>query len=429
MNMRTPIASPVLLSAACFFAAGCYDQPLVPGDEQNDRVVITNDELILDQRVDYTEDDVPIDPLALASATSGPALADGPMLAPSSITLTLLAEAEPPTVDGESVQATSVWLTDEGKAVVAYGFAGGPALGALDYFIQLTKKRPKLMSTATFADADINAVSMDGTWAYAAVLSSDVSLPSSALVERLQFQGNKFTLDGNLQSPLSSFAATSTLVTSSAVYATSGDAGGVYALDPSDLSIVGEYALDDARWVAWDEDGGRIAVAQGTPGRLSVFEEGAFPGGSMTLLNTFDVPGVNVAESKSTVEVHGGKAFVAAGPEGVQIVCLDDGQIVGSVPRPDPASLGLDPAVVVTNAVTVQGDLMFISNGEAGVYAAAGAQSFATSACDAPQQIQVLGKLRFDALQSVNHVVYRNGYLYVAAGTGGIKIVEVEVDP
>lgn len=427
--MRIHIASPLLPFAACLVVAGCYDQPLVPGDEQDDRVIITNDEFILDQRVDYPESDVPIEPLALAAAASAPALADGPMLAPSAITLTLLAEADPPTVGGESVQATSVWLTDEGKAVVAYAYAGAPTLGALDYFIQLTKKRPKLMSTAVFSDTEVNAVSMDGNWAYAAVLTSDISLPSSAVVERLRFQGNKFTLDGNLQSPLSSFAATSTLVAGSAIYATSGDAGAVFALDPSDLSILGEHALDDARWVAWDEDGGRIVVAQGTPGRVSVFEEGAFAGGSMTLLNTFDVPGVNVAESKATVEVHGGKAFVAAGPEGVQVVCLDNGQIVGSVPRPDPASLGLDPSVVVTNAVTVQGDLMFISNGEAGVYAAAGAQSFASSACDAPQQIQVLGKLRFDALQSANHVVYRNGYLYVAAGTGGIKIVEVEVDP
>jgi hypothetical protein len=115
----------------------------------------------------------------------------------------------------------------------------------------------------------------------------------------------------------------------------------------------------------------------------------------MTLLNTFPVPGVDVAESKSTVQVLGGKAFVAAGPAGVQVVCLTNGQVVGSVPRPDPAALGLDPSVVVTNAVTVQGDLMFISNGEAGVYAAAGAESFATSSCTAPQSISVLGRLRF----------------------------------
>jgi hypothetical protein len=202
----------------------------------------------------------------------------------------------------------------------------------------------------------------------------------------------------------------------------------VYAFDAATLALVGQYALDDARWVAWDEANARVVVLQGTPGRLAVFEAGSFPGGSMTLLNTFPVPGVDVAESKSTVQVLGGKAFVAAGPAGVQVVCLTNGQVVGSVPRPDPAALGLDPSVVVTNAVTVQGDLMFISNGEAGVYAAAGAESFATSSCTAPQSISVLGRLRFSNLQSANHVVYRNDLLFVAAGRGGLKVVEVDLN-
>ena len=71
---------------------------------------------------------------------------------------------------------------------------------------------------------------------------------------------------------------------------------------------------------------------------------------------------------------------------------------------------------------------MFISNGEAGVYAAVGAESFETSACDAPQQITVLGQLQFNALQSVNHVVYVNDRLYIAAGLGGIKVVDVVVN-
>ncbi|NNF12705.1 MAG: hypothetical protein HKN72_05760 [Gemmatimonadetes bacterium] len=415
-----------LSSLAIVALTGCYEQVLVPDDESDGRIEITNDEFELDQRVSYPESDVPINAPPAAEA-NGPAAA-GPARAPASISLTLLAEAVPPIVAGQPVQATSVWLNSESKAVVSYNLRGSAALGALDYFIQLTKKTPKLLSTAVFLDTDINAVSMDGTFAYAAQASSDVALASPAVLERLRFLGNKFTLDGNLQAQLPSFAATSTVSTGSIIYATSGNAGSVVALDANDLSVLGEYALEDARWVAWDQAGGRIVVAQGTPGRLSVFEEGVFPGGSMNLIATHSFPGADVAESKSTVEIHGGKAFVAAGPEGVQIVCLDNGQIVGSVPRPDPASVGLDPSVVVTNSVTVQDDLMFISNGEAGVYAAAAEDSFETSACDDPQDVTVLGSLQFGLLQSVNHVVYRNEYLYVAAGLGGIKIVEVELN-
>ena len=411
--------------------AGCYDQAFVPGDESNERIEIINDEFVLDQRVGYPDQDVPIDATVLPAAyASGPqrAAGSGPARAPSSITLTLRAEAASPVVSGQTVQATSVWMTSDTKAAVSYNLSGALSYGALDYFIQLDKTTPKLKSTAMFTDAEVNAIYIDGTWAYASMISSDVALASPAILERLQFQGNKFTLDGTLRVPLSSFAGTSAISTGSVVYATSGNAGSVYALQAGDLSVLAEYALEDARWVAWDEAGGRIVVAQGTPGRLSVFEEGNFAGGTLNLLNTFTFPGADVAESKSTVEIHGGKAFVAAGPDGVQVVCLDNGQIVGSVPRPDPAALGLDPSVVVTNAVTVQDDLMFISNGEAGVYAAASPQSFDTSACTASQQIDVLGQLRFASLQSANHVVYRNDYLYVAAGIGGIKIVEVELN-
>ena len=106
-------------------------------------------------------------------------------------------------------------------------------------------------------------------------------------------------------------------------------------------------------------------------------------------------------------------------------MCLDDGSLVGSVPIPDPASLGLDPSVVVTNAVTVDGDLMFISNGEAGVYVAQADAAFDSTACNAQQQITMLGQLQFDDLQSANHVAYKNDLLFVAAGLGGVKIVEV----
>ena len=53
------------------------------------------------------------------------------------------------------------------------------------------------------------------------------------------------------------------------------------------------------------------------------------------------------------------------------------------------------------------------------------AQADATGS-DEPQNITLLGKLRFDDLESVNHVEYKGGMLFVAAGLGGLKIVKVE---
>ncbi len=403
-------------------AAGCYDQILAPDVESDGRLTVTNDDATLAGRVSYPDEPVPI--VGTGATPSGPLGA--PLQAPSSLTLTLVGEVLPPTVDGDVVQATSVWMTEDDRAIVSYNLRGSTQVGALDYFTKLLFKRPQLRSSVTFNDADVNAVFTDGDWAYAATATSDTSFAEPAVLERIRLQSEKFRVGfGNDRVPLASFAATSAMSTGKEIYATSGDGGGVFAFDDSDMSLLGQYPLDDARWVAWDKDNGRVVVVQGTPGRVAVFEEGSFPGGSMTLLNTFSFPGADVAESKSTVEVAGGKAFIAAGPEGVQVMCLDDGQIVGSVPIPDPASLGLDPSVVVTNAVTVQGNLMFISDGEAGVYAASSSESFESSSCDTPLSISVLGRLQFDNLQSVNHVAYRNGNLFIAAGLGGIKVVDV----
>ena len=51
---------------------------------------------------------------------------------------------------------------------------------------------------------------------------------------------------------------------------------------------------------------------------------------------------------------------------------------------------------------------------------------FGATDCNAPQQITMLGHLRFDDLKSANHVAFKNDYLFVAAGLGGVKIVEVD---
>ena len=142
---------------------------------------------------------------------------------------------------------------------------------------------------------------------------------------------------------------------------------------------------------------------------------------------TYPFTGANVPESKSTVEVVGGKAFIAAGTGGVQILSVNTGAVVGTVPLPDPASLGLDPSVVVTNAVAVDDDLLFISNGEAGVYVAQGSKHFDQTGSEEQQQITLLGRLRLDDLQSVNHVAYKKKYLIIASGLGGLKTIEIKL--
>lgn len=426
LDMNTGCRLSIIL-ATCFLFSACNENADIPAlpDEANDRISITNNLTTLGARVTYADEAVVIDSSsALPSKLQLPSAA---RIANNSFSLRLVAQILPPTVDGEVVQATSVSLRNTAEGLVSYNMRGAPRLGAVDFIKKFNSNFPRLTSSLAFNDSDINSVATDGSFVYTAVATNAVDFPSPAVLERIKISGNSLTLQDNGRVPLSSFASTSVMPAEKVLYATSGNVGNVFAFDSKNFNQLGEFPLHDARWVAWDKDGGRIVVAQGTPGMLSIFEDDVFPGGSMNLINTFPFPGANVAESKSTVDIAGGKAFIAAGPDGVQIMCLDSGQIIGSVPIPDPAALGLDPSVVVTNAVSVDEKLMFISNGEAGVYVARSSESFNDDKCNT-QRITVLGKLRFDDLQSANHVAYKSGYLYVAAGLGGVKVIRVNVE-
>jgi outer membrane protein assembly factor BamB len=399
--------------------AGCADST-APPDQSNDRVAIVNDVATLAARMTYYDDDVPIIGSGVgypALATSGPSLSVQSPAGVAAFRLTLRAQVAPPSIDGQVLQATSVAIVGD-LAVVSYNMRGEQYLGAIDVFDISNKNKPVLRSEALFHNTDVNAVSTYGGLVVAAEATGDAGFASPAVVEVMQLAGNYLVLDGAWRLPLTSYAATSAVVSGNTAYATSGDGGALFAFDPSPSSSATSITLHDARWVA--VDGGKVVVVQGTPGKIAVFNET-----TLAPVGTFPFTGADIPESKSTVDFVGGKAFIAAGSGGVQVLSASTGKVVGSVPRPDPAALGLDPSVVVTNAAAADDDLLFISNGEAGVYVAQGSKAFKDTGSETTQQITMLGKLQFGSLQSVNHVAYRNKNLIIAAGLGGLKIVQV----
>jgi len=106
----------------------------------------------------------------------------------------------------------------------------------------------------------------------------------------------------------------------------------------------------------------------------------------------------------------------------VQVLSASTGLVVGSVPRPNPDSLGLSPSVVVTNSASVDADLLFISTAKRVSTSPRGAGLFGDGS-ETQQTITMLGKLRFANLQSANHVAYSadKKYLIIAAGLGALR--------
>jgi len=407
-----------LLDLSCSDASG-------PGNQANDRIAITNDAGVLASRVTYLSDSIAIDsvgvgyPSALRlSATVHPSAA----ASQASSNMILKAEVTPPSIGGQTLQATSVAIVGN-LAVVSYNMAGTSYLGGVDVIDISNRNKPTLTSQALFTNTDVSAVTTSGSNVYLAEATGDTGFSSPAVFEVVHLSGNQLVLTGNARVALSSFAATS-VASGTRLYATSGDAGSLFMLDPASFAVTNSIPLHDARWVA--VGGGQVAVVQGTPGTLSVYTES-----TMSVVGSWPFGGADIAESKSHLQLVGGKAFIAAGDSGVQVLNASTGSKLGAVPRPNPDSLGLSPAVVVTNSITVDQDLLFISNGEAGVYLAQGSQAFSATGAGTLPTITMRGKLRFGNLQSVNHVAYsaggpgNPGVLIVAAGLGGLKIVQV----
>jgi hypothetical protein len=413
-----------LIGALALLHVSCSDF-VGPGNQANDRISILNDPAALASAVTYYSTPVIVDsvgvgypspPAPSASASVMPGAAN-----PAAFSLTLVAEVAPPVIGGQTLQATSVSIVGQ-MAVVSYNMRGNPYTGAIDVFDLSNNNVPSLKSRALFQNTDVSSVFASGTNVYVAEATGDAGFASPAVFEVMQLVGYNLVLAGNRRMALSSFAGTSATASGTKAYATSGDAGSLFVIDPLLFTVTSSISLHDARWV--DVAGGKIAVVQGTPGKLAVYNEA-----NLAPIGTWSFSGAAIAESKSTVQLVGGKAFIGAGTAGVQVLSASTGLLVGSVPRPNPATLTppLPDSVVVTNAASIDADLLFISNGEAGVYVARGSQAFSATGSETQQTITMLGKLRFANLQSVNHVAYssQDGYLIIAAGLGGLKMVKV----
>ena len=403
----------VFTSALAIALLGCSKNNPVSPDENPDqsdgRISIYNDETYLNTDLTTSDDTVGID--STSDLSKGLAKTEKTQ----KFSMKLIATVSPPTVNKQKVQATSVSLNGS-YAYISYNMAGDQYLGAVDV-VSVNGKSTKIVSRATFTDTDVSAVFYYNNNVYMAEATSNTAYDPPAIAELISISGGKLNLSRNFRSQLSSFAATSIAAGNGVIYATTGNTGGLYTLTPDSLKILSYVQLADARWV--DFNASNAIVAQGTPGRISVFNVG-----SMTApISTFNFHGADIAESKSTVRLIGGKALIAAGDSGVQLINLSSGKIVGSIP---PTIVkGLDPSVTVTNAVDGAGQYVYISNGEAGVYVAQASQNLETPSGDTNIKLTVLGKLKFSKLQSVNHVAFNGSTLVVASGTGGVRIVTV----
>ncbi len=381
--------------------SACTEPPEV------NRIVVENDPSTLSSRLTIVDEPVALD-------TS---LQDGNLAKPAinPVSLTLLAEVDPPTVNGEPLQATDIYIKSN-KAYVSYSMIGEPYLGAVDIFNVRDEEDPELISSMIFTDSDVNGLTYKSNYLYLAMATSRSGFDSPAVVEKVRLRHDQLT-DETETFDVPSWAATDVEVSGNHLFVTSGaDGGHVTVIKLSNDEVEFSYPVEDARGI--DTDGDEVVVVAGTPARVVIFDYD-----SAELLNDFTFSGANIPFSKSTIEVFRRKAVVALGDGGTQIICLDDGSVIETIDPP--VVEDLDPAVTVTNAVTTSGKSLYISDGEAGVYVAWSQDRLSSNNCDV-DDLQMIGNFRFGDLQSVNAVKVKGRYLFIAGGLGGLKILETE---
>ncbi|WP_339785401.1 hypothetical protein [uncultured Imperialibacter sp.] len=315
--------------------------------------------------------------------------------------LILRSTLTPPVVDENTLQASSL-QNHQGGYLVSYNYQGEAYYGGVDF----VDADLRVTSEILYNDADIHSLTLHDRYVYLTGAKKGEEQP--AYIERVSLDGGKFSMEDNTVVGLGSYAATSAIQHQGDIFVTTGsdetNGGGVYKLDRN-LTLESYTALHDARWIFGS--GNELFVAQGTPGNVTVFDSK-----SMGTNNSFSFDGANVPEAKTTLEVDSKRIFVAAGTEGVKILDIKTGELLHTITFDEG---------VVTNAVSAEHGLLFISNGEDGAYVAVYEEG---NNKEAPE---VLGKIDLGKNQSVNHVLFRNYRLWIAAGLEGVHQVDIEI--
>lgn len=383
------------------FWSSCTEPP------DSDRIIVENDLTNLAARVTQANEIVVLD-TSIQNSGLG-------KVAVNPVTITLIAEVESPVLEGEVLQATDVYVKSN-IAYVSYNMIGEKYLGAVDLFDISDEEQPELISSMYFIDSDVNGLAYSNDHIYLAMATSRSDFETPAVVEMVTIKKGLLT-DETETFDIPSYAATDIEVAASRIFVTSGaDGGHVSVIDDKTHEVEFSAPLEDARGVS--TDGNDIAAVAGTPARVLTFD---YQSGE--LLMDYTLSGASIPFSKSTIEVYKQKAVLALGDGGVKVICLETGEVIADIAPP--VIVDLDPTLTVANAATTSGKMLYMSNGEAGVYIAYSKDKFSSNDCDV-DDLQMIGSFRFDDLQSVNHIKVDGDFLFVAGGLGGLKILKVE---
>lgn len=327
----------------------------------------------------------------------------------SNIPLVLIAEISAPVYEGTTLRATHVAINGD-YAYVSYNVEGSKYLGAIDVINISDPKTPVIDLQAIFPNTDISSLNYYNNTLYIAGASNAIEIDESnpAVLIKMELQ-NGLPTDNISFINMPSYVATDVIANTNGIYGVSGDNGDLAKYDLNSNELLKNVQLADLR--ALGAYNNKIIVLSGTEG-VHVYNAT-----NLNEINNFTTS-QDILESKRTIDFYDNNVLIAEGKKGLGIYNIDSGNNSATIDLPIVTDASIDENEVVTNAVTIENDHIFMANGAAGLAV--------HDLIDGISNISKTGTLDIDG--STNYVKSKDGYIFVASGKGGFKIIKTVED-
>ncbi|GAA6767118.1 hypothetical protein AAFH68_30660 [Flavobacterium sp. CGRL1] len=372
----------------------CDDNNDNKNDQSLDSITITSDQNTLNQRLDYTNSGV----IAIENGSLTGKTAENTV---TSFPLVQIAEIKPPVdANGKTLQASHVTVNGN-YAYVSYITRGDVYSGAIDVIDVSDPYKPKLVTSALIPNTDITSLTYsNGSLIIGAAkdVDKDPLLGSNpAVVFNMPLSSGLLT-DKLTTNYLESRVTTDVAANTSNYFAVTGDNGSLFKISTSTKAVTGKTAMADLRSIALTSD--KVVTLSGTKG-VNIYNQT-----TLALQKSFTTS-TDVSGAKRTMDIDGTKLLVSEGPNGLGVYDINSGSKLQTIAI---ATAGEDN---VTNAVSINDGYAFLANGALGL-----------NVYQPGTQYSLLGSVGITG--SSNYVKSSGNYIYVASGTGGLKIIKME---
>lgn len=368
-------------------------------DNQNDNqslnsITINSDQSSLNKRLDLTNSGV-------ISIENGSVTGKSAETANTTFPLVQIAEVKPPVdANGRTLQASHVTVNGN-YAYVSYIMRGDAYSGAIDVINISDPYKPKLVTSALIPNTDITSLTFTGANLIIGAAKDTDKDPllktNPAIAFNMELSSGLLT-DKLKTNYLESRVTTDVAANASNYFAVTGDNGSLFKLSTSTKEITGKVAVSDLRSMALTGD--KVVTLSGTKG-VNIYSQS-----TLALQKTFKTS-TDISGAKRTMDIDGTKLFVSEGANGLGVYDINSGSKL--------QTLGITAAAEdnVTNAVSFNDGYAFVANGALGL-----------NVYQSATQLNLLGSVGIAG--SSNYVKSSGNYIYVASGTGGLKIIKME---